>query len=110
MAKLLANDVNQDGKRQTVTVSGIASKDSFWDTKFIGSENKPRVIARLDFCKNHGDNSLGFVPITLPVSQNLNDSGGKRAAVLVFGENPKKLGYEGTQGNVCWVEGLRTYR
>src|SRR6266571_7703135 len=112
MAKLLASDVNQDGKRQAVTVHGLVSEDSFWDAQCIGGENKPRVIALLRPCENTGDcsfcnrNSI-FVPVISPASHNLHNFGDQQSAILVVGHNSVKA--IKCRGNVCWIDGLRAY-
>ena len=38
MGKLQANEVNQDDKRQIVTMSRVASEGSFGESQYIGGE------------------------------------------------------------------------
>ena len=89
MGKLLASDINQDGKRQIVPMSSVLSEDSLRDAQFIRGELKPRVVLLLYSCDNNRKHGLHkrrvFTLAIVPVSNKIYNFCRLRWAILAFG-------------------------
>src|SRR5258708_6240791 len=107
MDELLASDINQDGKRQAVTMCGVVSEDRFRDAQLTGGKNKPGIILPLHPCDNtSNDGSCNQSrALVFPTSHSVCESGGLQSPAFVV-EQDSIDNLPGRIGNLRLVKGL----